>query len=125
MEWRSTVWLGVSGGQRLPGPERPLLEGERSAVLAEADNPEVAVLAVDGIAIGHLDPDDGRLTVESDDLTGHREDLVRPLPLGVPPLSDLLQADERLLVGRHPIGGVLPEEPAQRLRSGAPPGQLV
>src|SRR6476619_820240 len=102
--------------RRLPGndsplrPERPLLELTAAAVGGEADDPEVAVLEALGPAVLDADADYSGVAVDSDDLVTHLEWLIRPLALTLPELGDRGDARGGLLVGRHPVGGILGEQ---------------
>src|SRR6516164_9007080 len=66
----------VAGGVGVLGPERPLLEPGAAPVVAQVDDPQIAVLLARRIAVEHLGPHHRGRAVDGQDAGGQREELV-------------------------------------------------
>jgi hypothetical protein len=78
-----------------------------------------------GILVADLDPSDGDIALQGDDLGGQREALVWSPALCFPHLGDCGKPHDLRLERRQPVGGILGEELVEGFGPGGPPRAFV
>jgi hypothetical protein len=71
-------------GEGLTGSKRPLLERGAATGFIASDDPQVAVLVLDRVAIPHVHPDNSRVALDGNDVVVHREDLIMARAFSLP-----------------------------------------